>query len=66
MQRGVSLIELMVGLTIMAILLAFGLPGSTAWIQNSQIRTAAESVRKTACNWREPKPCDAIPTFSSP
>jgi type IV fimbrial biogenesis protein FimT len=45
MQRGVSLIELMVGLSIMAILLAFGLPSFTAWIQNSQIRTAAESVQ---------------------
>jgi len=45
MQRGVSLIELMVGVTIVAILLAFGLPSFSAWIQNSQIRTSAESVQ---------------------
>jgi type IV fimbrial biogenesis protein FimT len=45
MQRGVSLVELMVGVTIVAILLAFGLPSFSTWIQNSQIRTAAESVQ---------------------
>jgi type IV fimbrial biogenesis protein FimT len=45
MQRGVSLIELSIGLTIMAILLALGIPGFGAWIQNTRIRTAAESVQ---------------------
>lgn len=45
MHRGVTLIELMVGVTIVAILLAFGLPSFSTWIQNSQIRTAAESVQ---------------------
>lgn len=44
-QRGVTLIELMIGLAIMAILLAAGLPGFNVWIQNTQIRTAAESIQ---------------------
>jgi type IV fimbrial biogenesis protein FimT len=45
MQRGVTLIELSIGLAIVAILLALGMPGFVDWIQNSQIRTAAESVQ---------------------
>jgi type IV fimbrial biogenesis protein FimT len=45
MQRGVTLIELSIGVAIMAILLALGIPSFGAWIQNAQIRTAAESVQ---------------------
>lgn len=41
---GVTLIELMIGLAIMALALSLGLPSITEWIQNSQIRTAAEGV----------------------
>jgi len=44
-QRGVTLIELMIGVAIMAILLAIGLPGFNVWIQNTQIRTATESIQ---------------------
>lgn len=44
-QKGVSLIELVVGLAIMAILLSAGLPSFSLWIQNSQNRTAAESIQ---------------------
>jgi len=43
-QRGVSIIELMVGVTITSLLLAMGIPAFTAWIQNSQNRAAAESI----------------------
>ncbi|MHB1591057.1 MAG: GspH/FimT family pseudopilin [Sulfuricella sp.] len=43
-QEGVSLIELMIGLIIMAILLSAGLPAFSLWIQNTQNRTAAESI----------------------
>ncbi len=43
-QRGFSLIELVVGLVIVGILLMLGVPSFSDWIQNSQIRTAAESV----------------------
>jgi type IV fimbrial biogenesis protein FimT len=44
-QRGVSLIELMIGLIIVGILLAKGIPAFSGWIQNTQIRTAAESLQ---------------------
>lgn len=43
-QKGVTLIELMIGLTILGILVMAALPSYTAWIQNTQIRTATESV----------------------
>ena len=41
---GVTLIELMVAIAVLAILLAVGLPAYREWIQNTQLRTAAESV----------------------
>lgn len=44
-QRGVSLIELIVGMTIVAILLVMGVPTFSLWIQNTQNRTAAESIQ---------------------
>ncbi len=40
-----SLIELMVGVAIVAILFALGAPSFTAWIQSAQIRTAAEAIQ---------------------
>lgn len=43
-ESGASLIELMIGVTIFAILLAIGLPNFGEWMQNLQIRTAAEST----------------------
>ncbi len=43
-QYGVTLVEMLIGIAILGILMAVGLPSYTAWIQNSQIRTAAESV----------------------
>jgi len=44
-QRGVTLIELMIGIAIMAILLTVGLPGFKVWMLNTQIRTATESMQ---------------------
>lgn len=43
-DRGVTVIELMVGLTIMAFLVVSGAPSLTDWIRNSQIRSASESM----------------------
>lgn len=43
-QQGVTLLELMAGLTMLALLLALGLPSFSMWIANTQNRTAAESV----------------------
>jgi len=44
MQRGVTLIELMIGLVIFGLLLGLAMPSFTAWIQNTRIRTTAESI----------------------
>jgi type IV fimbrial biogenesis protein FimT len=43
-QVGVTLIELLIGLTIVGILFLVGAPSYRAWIQNQQIRAAAESI----------------------
>ena len=43
-QRGVSLIELMIGITIAALLMMIGLPSMVTWLNNSQIRTAGETL----------------------
>lgn len=42
---GFTLVEVMIGISIMAILLTMGLPSFTAWIQKGQIRTAAETIQ---------------------
>jgi len=42
--RGVSLIEMMIAVTIVAILAVLGIPSYQVWIQNTQIRNAAEAV----------------------
>ncbi len=43
-QRGVTLIELMIGLAILALLLFLALPNFAIFLQNTQIRNAGESV----------------------
>lgn len=43
-QRGITLIEISIGLTILAILLALAAPGFGTWLQNSKIRTTAEAI----------------------
>ncbi len=42
--RGFTMIELMIGITIMAIIMFVALPAFTQWLQNTQIRNAAESA----------------------
>ncbi|MES2536085.1 MAG: GspH/FimT family pseudopilin [Pseudomonadota bacterium] len=44
-QHGVTLIELMIVIVVFSIVLALGMPSFSEWIQNAQIRTAAESVQ---------------------
>lgn len=44
LARGFTLIELMVTLAVVGIVLGLGAPAFFAWIQNTQIRTAAESM----------------------
>lgn len=43
-RRGFSLIELMIGLSLAAILLVLAAPGYATWIADSEIRNATESV----------------------
>lgn len=44
-QRGVSLIELMVAVTILAILVVMGIPSFQQWTLNTRIRTVTESIQ---------------------
>jgi type IV fimbrial biogenesis protein FimT len=43
-NSGFTLIEMMIGITLLAILLAMALPSYRTWIQNAKIRNAAESI----------------------
>lgn len=42
---GFSLIELLISIAIMTILLSLATPGFQTWLQNAQIRNAAESIQ---------------------
>lgn len=44
-ERGVTLVELLIGVAAMAVLLAAGIPSFSNWIQNAQIRDAAGSLQ---------------------
>jgi len=43
-QAGMSLIEMMIGLVILGLLIMIGLPNMNIWLNNSQIRTAGETM----------------------
>ena len=43
-QAGMTLIELMIGIVVLGILLALGVPTFSRWTQSSQIRNAAEAI----------------------
>lgn len=43
-QKGFSIIELMIAVAIVAIVTALAFPSYKAWIQNTKIRTTAESI----------------------
>ena len=41
---GMTLIELLIGFVLVGVLLALGVPSFSAWLQNLQVRNAAESI----------------------
>lgn len=43
-NRGMSLIEVMIGVAIMAILLGIGIPSMSTWLMNAQVRTMSETL----------------------
>jgi type IV fimbrial biogenesis protein FimT len=45
LQSGISLIETLVGMAIVIVALAMGLPSFSTYMQNTQIRNAAESIQ---------------------
>ncbi|MEW5943888.1 MAG: GspH/FimT family pseudopilin [Pseudomonadota bacterium] len=45
LQAGLSLIELAIGLVILAILMGVAIPSFQEWIQSTQIRTGADSIQ---------------------
>jgi type IV fimbrial biogenesis protein FimT len=43
-QRGFSLIEVMIALTVLGILISLGAPAFSGWLQSQQIRAAADAI----------------------
>jgi type IV fimbrial biogenesis protein FimT len=43
--RGTTLVELLIGMVIIGILIALGLPSFSSWLQSGQIRTLAEAIQ---------------------
>lgn len=41
---GMTLIELLIGFVLVGVLLALGVPSFSAWMQNTQVRNAAETI----------------------
>jgi type IV fimbrial biogenesis protein FimT len=44
LQRGMSIVEICVAMAILALVIGFGAPSTMTWIQNLQVRNAADSI----------------------
>ncbi|MDD4929106.1 MAG: GspH/FimT family pseudopilin [Gallionella sp.] len=44
LQRGMSLVEVLVSIAIVAIIVSIGIPNLTTWMQDTQIKSTAESI----------------------
>jgi type IV fimbrial biogenesis protein FimT len=44
-QRGFTIVELMIGVVLLAMILAIGGPSFSTWLQNSQIRNMSEAMQ---------------------
>lgn len=63
--HGFSLIELMIGIAIFSITLTFGVSSYRTWVQNTQIRNAAESIQNGIQRTRaEAVKCNANVAFT--
>lgn len=51
--RGVTLIELMIGISIIGLLLTLAMPSYQVWLINTQIRTTAESIQQGLLKTRQ-------------
>jgi type IV fimbrial biogenesis protein FimT len=43
-QRGITIVEVLVAIAIVGLLMALAAPSATNWIQNNQLRSAADSI----------------------
>jgi len=43
-QRGLNIVEIMISLVVLGVLIGLGAPGFAEWLQNQQIRAAAEAT----------------------
>jgi type IV fimbrial biogenesis protein FimT len=44
-DHGFTLVELLVGMGMLAVLMSLAMPNFTSWVRNSKLRTAAESIQ---------------------
>jgi len=44
LQRGFNIIEVLISLTVLGVLMALGAPAFSEWLQNQQVRAAAEAI----------------------
>src|SRR4029078_11339297 len=56
-QRGFTLLELVVALTITGMLLMLGMPSFTTFLRNSEVRSTAESISNGLRAARSEAPC---------
>lgn len=43
-QRGITIVEVLIAVAIVGLLMALAAPSATTWIQNNQLRSAADSI----------------------
>lgn len=44
-QTGLSLVEILVAVVVLAVMITAAVPAYTSWVQNTQIRTAGEAIK---------------------
>ena len=66
-QRGVTIIEMMIAISIISILMLLALPSMSTWLNNAQIRTAGETlldgITAGKVGGPPPQPNCAVPAY---